>query len=139
MPRFTLKRVVSGLLTFVMTASMGMVGAIVIIHTAFAHEVGLRANIRVQSSSGTTTYTAEDLPRGAQVTAVEIVAYYSTGEPMSDCQVQVFAPDDRSAPWRTGRCDAQGNYRFVPDLSKRGRWTVRVESPGHSNFIDILI
>jgi nickel transport protein len=106
----------------------------------FAHEVGLRATVRVQASSGeTVTYSSDNLPTGAQVTAVEIIAYYSTGEPMADCQIQVFAPDDRSAPWRTGRCDAQGNYRFAPDLSKRGRWTVRVESPGHRNFIDILI
>jgi nickel transport protein len=107
---------------------------------AFAHEVGLRANVRVQSASGeTVTYTAEDLPSGVQVTAIEIVAYYSTGEPMADCQVQIFSPDDRTVPWETGRCNAQGNYRFTPDLSKRGRWTVRVASPGHSNFIDILL
>jgi nickel transport protein len=121
-----------GLLTLFISIGVASAG--------FAHEVGLRANVRVQASSGeSVTYTADDLPTGAQVTAVEIVAYYSTGEPMADCQVQVFAPGDRSSPWRTGQCDAQGNYRFTPDLSQRGRWTVRVESPGHSNFIDILI
>ncbi|MBE9181565.1 hypothetical protein IQ268_23665 [Oculatella sp. LEGE 06141] len=105
-----------------------------------AHEVGLNAIIQVQTASGeTATYNATTLPRSATVTSVEVVAYYSTGEPMSDCQVTVLSPDDRSTPWRTGRCDRQGRYRFTPDVSKRGRWTVRVQSSGHSSFIDIPI
>lgn len=108
--------------------------------TALAHEVGLSANIRAQTSSGeTATYTADNVPAGAQVTAIEVVGVYSTGEPMSGAQVKIFAPGDPSTPWQTGTLDEQGRYTFTPDLSKRGRWTVRVEETEHSSFINIAI
>ncbi|NJL37634.1 MAG: hypothetical protein HC840_17375 [Leptolyngbyaceae cyanobacterium RM2_2_4] len=106
--------------------------------TTLAHEVAVRANIQTRTANGVATYSENNLPRNAQVTAIEIVAYYSTGEPMADGQVRVYAPGD-SEPWRTGRCDRQGRYTFTPDLSRRGRWTVRVESEGHSNFINIVL
>ncbi|NJR59507.1 MAG: hypothetical protein HC769_12040 [Cyanobacteria bacterium CRU_2_1] len=108
--------------------------------TAIAHEVGLSANIQVRTSNGeTSTHSAENLPDNVQVTSIEIVAIYSTGEPMSGAQISVYSPGDRSTPWRTGTLDAQGRYTFTPDLAQRGRWTVTVQSSGHSNFIDILI
>jgi len=108
--------------------------------TALVHEVGLSANIRAQTSSGeVATYTADNLPAGVQVTAIEIVGIYSTGEPMTDAQVRIFAPGEPSTPWQTGTLDNQGRYQFTPDLSKRGRWTVRVEATGHSSFINIVI
>jgi nickel transport protein len=103
-----------------------------------SHEVAVRANIQARTANGVATYSENNLPRNAQVSAIEIVAYYSTGEPMADGQVRVYAPGD-SEPWRTGRCDRQGRYTFTPNLSRRGRWTVRVESEGHSNFINIVL
>lgn len=108
--------------------------------TALAHEVGLKANIQARTSGkATTIYNEGNLPRNAQVTSVEIVAYYSDGKAMSDCQVRVFAPGNPEKPWRTGTCDRQGRYTFTPDLAKRGRWTVRVQSTGHSSFINIVL
>lgn len=107
---------------------------------ALAHEVGLKANIQARKiGGGTITYNEGNLPRNAQVTLVQIVAYYSTGKAMSDCQVRVFAPGTPETPWRTGTCDRQGRYTFTPDLAKRGRWTVRVQSSGHSSFINIVL
>lgn len=105
-----------------------------------SHGVNLAANIRASAASGeTVTYTAENVPAGAQVNSIEIVATYTTGTPMSGARVQVFAPDDRATPWTVGSANAEGRFSFTPDLSKRGRWTVRVEEADHSNFIDIVI
>jgi nickel transport protein len=108
--------------------------------TALAHEVGLSANVRAQTSSGeTATYPASNVPAGVRVMAIEVIAVYSTGEPMSGAQVRIFAPGDPSTPWRTGTLNQQGRYTFTPDLSRRGRWTVRVEQTGHSSFINVAI
>jgi nickel transport protein len=107
--------------------------------TAIAHEVGLSANIRAQTSNGQTTYTPDDLPADAQVTAIEIIGTYSSGEPMSGAQINIFAPGNPSTPWQTGTLDEQGRYTFTPDLAQRGRWTVRIEQTGHSGFMNLVI
>lgn len=105
----------------------------------WTHGVTLNANVRVQSGGSTAVYNEENLPRGAQVTAVEIIAQYTTGEPMSGAQVTVFAPGDRSTPWRTGTTNAQGRYTFNPDVAQRGNWVIRVQAVDHSNIITIPI
>ncbi|MBF2075518.1 MAG: hypothetical protein IGS50_17395 [Synechococcales cyanobacterium C42_A2020_086] len=104
-----------------------------------AHGVELSATIQAQTGSGRTSYSVDTLPAGAQVSSVQIQARYSTGEPMSGAQVKVFAPSDRSTPWQTGNCDAQGRFSFTPDPAQRGLWTVRVQAADHSNFINIPI
>jgi nickel transport protein len=114
--------------------------AVAIAQPAASHDVAMRASIQVQTAGGTTaTYTHTNLPPNSRVTAVVIEAYYSTGELMSDGTIQIFAPGRPDVPWRTGRLNSQGRYQFVPDLSQRGRWTVRVESPGHSDFINLVL
>lgn len=107
---------------------------------ALAHGVNLNATIHARAADGSTTsYTIENLPTDAQINSIEIIATYSTGEPMAGARVQVFAPDDRSMPWTTGTSNTQGRFTFTPDLSKRGRWVVRVQEADHSNIIDIPI
>lgn len=107
---------------------------------ALAHEVGLRAIVQAQGARGErVTYRESTLPQNAQVTLVEIIADYSTGEPMAGAQVLIFAPGNPNVPWRRGTSDRQGRYRFTPDLSRRGRWTIRVEGAGHSSFINLII
>lgn len=107
---------------------------------ALSHEVGLRAIVQVRGVQGTSlTYSESTLPPNAQITSVEIIADYSTGEPMAGAQVLIFAPGNPNVPWRRGTSDRQGRYRFTPDLSKRGRWTIRVEDAGHSSFMNLMI
>ncbi|MCD8486484.1 MAG: carboxypeptidase-like regulatory domain-containing protein [Desertifilum sp.] len=111
-----------------------------LIGTALAHEAGLEARIRAQNTSGqTTTYNLDNLPPEAQIQSVEVVGMFSTGEPMANAQVSIYAPGEPATPWRTGQSDRQGRYSFTPDLSKRGRWTVRFESIGHSSIINIPV
>lgn len=110
------------------------------VNAGSAHEVGLRADIQVRSPSrGTVTYAHANVPANAQVSAITVTAIYSTGEPMTNGQIFIFAPAASDKPWQTGRLNNQGMYRFAPDLSRRGRWTIRVESDGHTNFINIVL
>lgn len=105
-----------------------------------AHEVGMRAEISVRSPSGSiVTHSESSLPQNANVTSVKITVRYSTGEPMANGRIQIFAPGNSSSPWQTGTLNNQGEYTFSPNLSQRGRWTVRVESEGHSNFVNLVI
>lgn len=69
--------------------------------------------------------------------AIEINANYDNGEPMSNAQVTVYAPDDPSTPWATGSADEKGRFIFTPDPSKSGTWTVRVRQAGHGDLINI--
>jgi len=71
--------------------------------------------------------------------AVEILAAYDTGEPMSRAQVAVYAPDDPTTPWLTGVCDEQGRFTFTPDPSKAGTWDVQVRHSGHGGMLHIPI
>lgn len=105
-----------------------------------AHELSIRSQIQVRTASGEqVSYSAETLPSGANITAVTITAIYSTQEPMAYGTIQIYAPGSPDRPWRTDRLNENGEYRFSPDLNQRGRWTIRVEADGHSNFINLVI
>lgn len=71
--------------------------------------------------------------------AIEIVAKYDSGEPMSGAQVVVYAPDDPSTPWLTGVCDDEGRFTFTPDSSKPGTWDVQVRQAGHGDIVHIPV
>lgn len=71
--------------------------------------------------------------------AIEITAVYDTGEPLSEGQVTVYAPDNPSTPWVTGKVDEQGRFTFTPDPSKPGTWDVQVRKAGHGGMIHIPV
>lgn len=71
--------------------------------------------------------------------AIEIEAMYDSGEPMSNGQVTIYAPDEPSTPWLEGTTDDQGRFLFIPDLGKLGNWEVKVRQTGHGNLISIPI
>lgn len=68
--------------------------------------------------------------------ALELVATYSSGEPMETATVLVYAPNDADTPWLESRTDAAGAFTFVPDASLAGDWRIEVTKAGHQ---DILI
>lgn len=72
-------------------------------------------------------------------TAIEIVAAYDSGEPMSGAQVVVYAPDDPATAWLTGTCDEQGRFTFSPDTSQPGTWDVQVRLAGHGDIVHIPV
>ena len=71
--------------------------------------------------------------------AIEITATYDTGGPLSEGQVTIFAPDNPSEPWATGKSDKNGRFTFAPDPSKPGTWDVQVRRAGHGGMIHIPV
>ncbi len=67
----------------------------------------------------------------------KITASYDSGEPMSEAQVIIYAPDNPSEPWSIGKCDKNGNYFFTPDPSQQGTWDIQVRKAGHGGMIHI--
>lgn len=67
--------------------------------------------------------------------AIEIQAAFETGDPMSEGQVAVYAPNEPDEPWRTGLTDSEGRYTFIPDTSRPGEWEVEVRQAGHGETI----
>lgn len=69
--------------------------------------------------------------------ALQINATYDSGQPMSNAQVTIYAPDDPATPWLTGTTDENGGFIFVPDSTKVGNWEVKVRQAGHGDIISI--
>jgi len=72
-------------------------------------------------------------------TAVEVEAKYDTGQPVSEGQVTIYAPDDPGKPWATGKADENGRYVFTPDPVKTGTWDVQVRLAGHGGMVHIPV
>lgn len=70
---------------------------------------------------------------------ISLQAKYDSGEPMTQAQFTVFAPNDPTTPWRTGESDAQGRFSFVPDASIPGMWAVQAREAGHGALVQIPI
>ena len=70
---------------------------------------------------------------------VTLQAKYDAGGPMTQAQFTVFAPNDPTTPWLTGKSDAQGRFSFVPDASIPGMWAVQAREAGHGALVQIPI
>lgn len=88
--------------------------------------------------------TSTAYAHGAQIeyqvaTSIEMHAKYDSGEPMSEAQVSVYAPNDPSTPWLKGTCDKDGHFSFTPDSAIPGTWDIQVRQAGHGDMIHIDI
>jgi len=72
--------------------------------------------------------------------AIQIRATYDSGEPMSNAQVMVYAPDNPTEPWLKGTTTEEGTFTFVPQSeAASGSWDVRVRESGHGDIISIPV
>jgi nickel transport protein len=62
-----------------------------------------------------------------------------TGEPMAGARVTVFSVAYPTHAWLTGRADREGRFRFVPDPSQPGDWSVRIRQEGHGGTIGVRV
>jgi nickel transport protein len=79
---------------------------------------------------------------GAQIkyrltSAITVNAIYDDGNPMSNAQVVIYAPDEPTTPWLQGITDDQGGFSFVPDPKKLGNWDVKIRQAGHGDIVSI--
>lgn len=65
---------------------------------------------------------------------LEFTASFSTGEPMAEATVVVYAPGDHDTPWETTTTDANGHYTFRPDEELVGDWRIEFEQDGHKDI-----
>ncbi|MGK7943500.1 MAG: carboxypeptidase regulatory-like domain-containing protein [Microcystaceae cyanobacterium] len=73
---------------------------------------------------------------------LEITSIFSTGEPLKEAEVEIYAPNNPSEPWMKGNTDEQGRFSFKPDSSIPGEWEVRItdtESPGHGDILTVPV
>jgi nickel transport protein len=84
------------------------------------------------------------IAHGVQLThqtleAVEVQALFDNGNPMSNAQVTIYAPNDPETPWQQGTADKNGRFLFAPDPSLAGNWAVRVRQAGHGAILNVAI
>ncbi len=89
-------------------------------------------------------HTTETLAHGSKIdynatSAVEIMAKFDNGQPMSKAQVVIYAPNNPSQPWLKGMTDENGRFVFAPDYTITGDWSVKVRTAGHGSVINIPI
>ena len=69
----------------------------------------------------------------------EIEAVYSTGEPLQQAAVKIYAPNSPTVPWMIGMTDMDGKFAFKPDVSIEGDWEVQIERDGHGDIITVPV
>jgi nickel transport protein len=74
-----------------------------------------------------------------KTSAIEIRATYDSGEPMSNAQVTVYAPNNPTEPWLKGTTAEDGTFAFVPASEVSGEWDVKVRQSGHGDLISIPV
>jgi nickel transport protein len=98
--------------------------------TLSAASVGIVTGLTQQSAqahSVQTDYLMSD--------KLEFTTQYSSGVPLQQANVRVFAPGHPDKPWFEGKTDANGKFSFKPDQKIPGEWEVRI---GHGDHGDIL-
>lgn len=65
---------------------------------------------------------------------LDFTASFSTGEPMADADVIVYAPEDHETPWEESTTDAAGHYAFKPDAERVGDWRIEFTKDGHEDI-----
>jgi len=74
-----------------------------------------------------------------ETNAIEIRATYDNGDPMSNAQVTVYAPNNPTEPWLKGTTAEDGTFAFVPNSEMEGDWDVKVRQSGHGDLISIPV
>ncbi|MGK7889601.1 MAG: carboxypeptidase regulatory-like domain-containing protein [Leptolyngbyaceae cyanobacterium] len=67
--------------------------------------------------------------------SLEFTSTFSTGEPVPEASVSIYAPDNLEEPWLELITDDQGRFSFTPDQSIPGEWEIHIEKGiGHQDF-----
>jgi nickel transport protein len=71
-----------------------------------------------------------------QSNALKIQSSFSNGEVYPDAKVVIYSPNDADHPWFEGRTDQNGEFKFNPDPTIAGNWSIEI---GEDNHWDRLI
>jgi nickel transport protein len=70
---------------------------------------------------------------------LELESVYSTGEPLEQAQVEIYAPNNTSEPWLVGTTDNEGKFSFIPDPSIPGDWEIAILQDGHEDYLTVPV
>ena len=70
---------------------------------------------------------------------LKFTSTFSTGEPLEQGVVEIYAPGNTESPWQTLETDESGSFSFAPDLQQPGEWTVKIGQGGHSDLWTIPV
>lgn len=73
------------------------------------------------------------------ISTVHVNANFDTGEPMSEAQITIYAPNDPQTPWLQGIADVDGKFTFDPDPEITGDYNVQIRSAGHGEMVTIPV
>jgi nickel transport protein len=68
-----------------------------------------------------------------------LTASYSSGEPMAEADVVIYAPDDAETPWAETNTDDVGQFVFEPDEALEGDWRIEITQAGHQDILIIPV
>ncbi|WP_080811828.1 carboxypeptidase-like regulatory domain-containing protein [Halomicronema hongdechloris] len=70
---------------------------------------------------------------------LEFQSTYSTGEPMAEATVEIYAPNNSEEPWLVTTTDELGRFSFLPDASLPGDWDVVIRQEGHGDILTVPV
>ncbi len=66
---------------------------------------------------------------------LEFQSKFSSGEPVENADVLIYAPNNPDEPWARMTTDEEGRFSFAPDASIPGEWEVKIEQGiGHEDL-----
>ncbi|PSN18807.1 hypothetical protein C7271_10565 [filamentous cyanobacterium CCP5] len=78
-----------------------------------------------------TNYVMNDL--------LEFQSAFSTGEPLQQATVTIYAPNDSEEPWMELTTDDEGRFAFLPDPAIPGDWDVYIRLGTHEDIWTIPV
>lgn len=65
---------------------------------------------------------------------LEFQSTFSTGEPVQQATVQIYAPNNPDEPWIELTTDDDGRFAFMPDPTLPGEWDVHIRQGFHEDI-----
>lgn len=73
-----------------------------------------------------TNYVLNDL--------LEFQSTFSTGEPLQQASVTIYAPNQPDQPWMELTTDDEGRFAFMPDPNIPGNWDIYIRQGTHEDL-----
>ena len=70
---------------------------------------------------------------------IQFTAVFSTGEPLKNAKVKIYAPNNPSEPLMETKTDEKGQFTFESDQKIPGEWEVSIGEAGHQDILTVPV
>lgn len=70
---------------------------------------------------------------------VQFTAVFSTGEPLKNAKVKIYAPNNPSEPLMETQTDENGQFTLDTDQKMPGEWEVSIGKAGHQDILTVPV